>query len=93
MPTRTTKLSEVIGGRSAKAIDKALGLTTVGELIRHYPRRFNERGELTDLSELVEGDEVTVQAADRVGQPAPDSRPQAHHPRGGDRAPAGTGPR
>jgi ATP-dependent DNA helicase RecG len=62
MPTRTTKLSEVLGGRSAKAIDKALGLTTVGELIRHYPRRFNERGELTDLSELVEGDEVTVQA-------------------------------
>jgi ATP-dependent DNA helicase RecG len=62
MPTRTTKLSEVLGGRSAKAIDKALGLNTVGELIRHYPRRFNERGELTDLSELVEGDEVTVQA-------------------------------
>ncbi|HJQ02009.1 MAG TPA: DEAD/DEAH box helicase, partial [Jatrophihabitans sp.] len=62
MPTRTTKLSEVLGGRSAKAIEKALNLTTVGELIRHYPRRFNERGELTDLSELVEGDEVTVQA-------------------------------
>ncbi|HEX8093162.1 ATP-dependent DNA helicase RecG, partial [Jatrophihabitans sp.] len=39
-----------------------LGYSTVGQLIRHYPRRFNERGELTDLSKLVEGEEVTVLA-------------------------------
>ncbi len=62
MATRSTLLRDVLGGKSAKAVEKALGLSTVGELIRHYPRRFTERGELTDLSELVEGDEVTVLA-------------------------------
>jgi ATP-dependent DNA helicase RecG len=62
MATGSTLLRDVLGGKSSKAVDKALGLTTVGELIRHYPRRFSERGELTDLSQLVEGDEVTVQA-------------------------------
>ncbi len=62
MATQTTKLVDVIGDRSANQIEKALKLSTVGELIRHYPRRFNERGELTDLSQLVEGEEVTVVA-------------------------------
>jgi ATP-dependent DNA helicase RecG len=62
MATLSTLLRDVLGGRSSGAIDKALGLTTVGELLRHYPRRFSERGELTDLSKLVEGEEVTVQA-------------------------------
>jgi ATP-dependent DNA helicase RecG len=60
--TRSTLLREVLGGKTSKAVEKALGLSTVGELIRHYPRRFNERGELTDLSKLVEGEEVTVLA-------------------------------
>ncbi len=62
MVTRDTLLRDVLGGKSSKAVEKALGLTTVGQLIRHYPRRFNERGELTDLSKLVEGEEVTVLA-------------------------------
>src|SRR4029077_163748 len=34
----------------------------VGELLRHYPRRYYTRGELTDLSSLREGDHVTVLA-------------------------------
>ena len=29
-----------------------LGLQTVGDLLRHYPRRYAERGELTDLASL-----------------------------------------
>jgi ATP-dependent DNA helicase RecG len=62
MATRSTLLRDVLGGKSSKAVEKALGLTTVGQLIRHYPRRFNERGELTDLSKLAEGEEVTVLA-------------------------------
>jgi len=62
MATRGTLLREVLGGKASTAVEKALGLSTVGELLRHYPRRFNERGELTDLSQLVEGDEVTVLA-------------------------------
>src|SRR5436305_14825863 len=62
MPTRADRLDGVIGGRSAKMIERSLGLTTVGELIRHYPRRMNKRGELTALAALAEGEEVTVQA-------------------------------
>ncbi|HEU5269008.1 MAG TPA: ATP-dependent DNA helicase RecG [Jatrophihabitans sp.] len=62
MPTRADRLDGVVGGKTAKAIEKAFGLTTVGEFIRHYPRRMNKRGELTDLAALAEGDEVTVQA-------------------------------
>ncbi|MDQ1722361.1 MAG: ATP-dependent helicase RecG [Pseudonocardiales bacterium] len=62
MATRGTLLRDVLGGKSSKAVEKALGLSTVGQLIGHYPRRFNERGELTDLSKLVEGEEVTVLA-------------------------------
>ncbi len=62
MSTRADRLDGVVGGKTAKAIEKALGLSTVGEFIRHYPRRMNKRGELTDLAGLAEGDEVTVQA-------------------------------
>ena len=62
MADRSTPLRDVLGGKAAKALDKHLEIVTVGQLLRHYPRRFHERGELTDLSELAEGDEVTVQA-------------------------------
>jgi ATP-dependent DNA helicase RecG len=37
-------------------------MQTVGDLLRHYPRRYYTRGELTDLSSLREGDHVTVLA-------------------------------
>lgn len=39
-----------------------LGLHTVGDLLRHYPRRYGSRGELTDLADLAEGEHVTVVA-------------------------------
>ncbi len=56
------KLSSVLGGRTADAMRKGLGLATVEDLVRHYPRRYAERGELTDLSTLAEGEQVTVLA-------------------------------
>jgi ATP-dependent DNA helicase RecG len=57
-----TPLADVLGGKAATALDKALELRTVGELLRHYPRRYAERGDLTDLADLRVGDEVTVLA-------------------------------
>ncbi|MGB8020644.1 MAG: ATP-dependent DNA helicase RecG [Candidatus Nanopelagicales bacterium] len=54
-------LGSVIGGKSAKALG-ALGITTVEELLTHYPRRYVERGELTDLGALRVGEQVTVMA-------------------------------
>ncbi len=52
----------VIGDKAAKPLDRALGLRTVGDLLRHYPRRYETRGELTDLASLRDGEYVTVQA-------------------------------
>lgn len=62
MVVRNTLLRDALGGKAANALQRTLDLVTVGDLLRHYPRRFSERGELTDLSRLVEGEEVTVQA-------------------------------
>ena len=62
MVALATPLRQVLGGRAAAALDKALDLQTVGDLLRHYPRRYAERGELTDLAEVRVGDQVTVVA-------------------------------
>jgi len=58
----TTKLSDVIGDRSAKVFEATLGIKSVGDLLRHYPRRYLVRGELTEIDSLREGDEVTILA-------------------------------
>ena len=55
-------LDRVLGGKSAGALNKAFGITTVGEFTRHYPRRYVARGELTDMNTLVDGDAVTILA-------------------------------
>jgi ATP-dependent DNA helicase RecG len=62
MPTLDSKLGDVIGGKTAKALERAFGMQTVRDLISHYPRRMAERGELTDLASLRLDDEVTVVA-------------------------------
>src|SRR5438270_8243495 len=60
-------LTRALGPKTAKALEAAFGMATVGDLLRHYPRRYYTRGELTDLSSLREGDHVTVLArVDRV---------------------------
>ncbi|AAZ54684.1 ATP-dependent DNA helicase RecG [Thermobifida fusca] len=60
--TDLTESLRVVGDRTAKVLASALGLHTVGDLLRHYPRRYDRRGELTDLDGLVEGEQVTVLA-------------------------------
>jgi ATP-dependent DNA helicase RecG len=55
------RLSKVLG-RTAEALDKGLGLRTVEDLMRHYPRRYAERGQLTDLRWLEVNEHVTVLA-------------------------------
>ena len=62
MASLTTKLSDVIGDRSAKVFETTLGIKSVGDLLRHYPRRYLVRGELTEIDSLREGDEVTIMA-------------------------------
>ncbi|HEV2537539.1 MAG TPA: ATP-dependent DNA helicase RecG, partial [Streptosporangiaceae bacterium] len=62
MTTLGEPLTRPMGPRTAKALEAAFGMATVGDLLRHYPRRYYTRGELTDLSSLREGDHVTVLA-------------------------------
>lgn len=62
MATLETKLTNVLGDRTSKVLKDVHGYTTVGDLLRHYPRRYVVRGELTDISTLQEGDEVTILA-------------------------------
>ncbi|TDC56900.1 ATP-dependent DNA helicase RecG [Jiangella ureilytica] len=57
-----TKLAAVVGDKTAKALASTLDLHTVGDLMRHYPRRYIQRGELTELSSLREDELVTVVA-------------------------------
>ena len=60
--TLSESLIRVLGPRTGKPLEAIFGLRTVGDLLRHYPRRYYTRGELTDLSSLREGDHVTVLA-------------------------------
>ncbi|MDQ3480823.1 MAG: ATP-dependent DNA helicase RecG, partial [Actinomycetota bacterium] len=57
-----TKLDRVLGDRSTKALRKAFDMETVGDLLRHYPRRLDDRGQLTDFGNLEIGEHVTVLA-------------------------------
>jgi ATP-dependent DNA helicase RecG len=45
-------LRKVLGARSANALELNLGLITTEDLLRHYPRRYLELGELTDIASL-----------------------------------------
>jgi ATP-dependent DNA helicase RecG len=60
--TLENKVSAVVGDRTAKVLTTVFGISTVGDLMRHYPRRYMVRGELTDISQLREGDETTILA-------------------------------
>jgi ATP-dependent DNA helicase RecG len=62
-----TRLRNAVGDKTAKKLETAFGMTTVGDLLRHYPRRYVSLGQLSDLSELEVGQYATVQArVDRV---------------------------
>lgn len=62
MATLENKVSAVVGDRTAKVLDTTFSIKTVGDLMRHYPRRYMVRGELSDISALREGDETTILA-------------------------------
>ena len=62
MATLDSRLSAIIGDRTAKVLATSFGMASVSDLLRHYPRRYVVRGELTDISTLLEGDEATVLA-------------------------------
>ena len=62
MATFDSKLSGVLGDKTAKAFKELFGYITLGDLLHHFPRRYLVRGELSDISALQEGDEATILA-------------------------------
>ncbi|MEU7999603.1 ATP-dependent DNA helicase RecG [Catellatospora sp. NPDC049111] len=57
-----TDLSKLVGEKTAKALKTHLDLYTAGDLLYHVPRRYDQRGEHTDMRTLEIGEEVTVLA-------------------------------
>src|SRR5436190_2195477 len=49
-----------VSGKAAPKIEKAFGYRTVGDLLGHYPRRYVDKGSLSDLGELEPDVFVTV---------------------------------
>ncbi len=80
-PGLASKLKLVLGGRTAARLDR-LGLETVSDLLRHYPRKYSEQGRLTDLSHLRVGERATVWARiDRISARTLDRRRGQRRPR------------
>ncbi|MGW8483970.1 ATP-dependent DNA helicase RecG [Microbacterium sp. NPDC055903] len=61
-----TPLSEGLGDKAAKPLEKAFGMQTVGDLLTHYPRRYADPGELTPILDLPLGEMVTIVAEIRT---------------------------
>ncbi|MFE7774736.1 ATP-dependent DNA helicase RecG [Streptomyces sp. NPDC057445] len=55
-------LKTSLGPATAKVMAENLDLRTVGDLLHHYPRRYEERGQLTRLADLPLEEHVTVVA-------------------------------
>lgn len=65
LPSVTTfrdPLPALLGAKTAKVLEEVFGYRTAGDLLRHYPRRYFSRGELTDLASLRDGEHATVMA-------------------------------
>ncbi|MBV7697979.1 ATP-dependent DNA helicase RecG [Streptomyces sp. TRM70350] len=62
VPALDEPLKKVLGPATAKVMAEHLGLHTVGDLLHHYPRRYEERGQLTHLADLPLDEHVTVVA-------------------------------
>ncbi|MFD7404698.1 ATP-dependent DNA helicase RecG [Streptomyces sp. NPDC059866] len=62
VPALEEPLKKVLGPATAKVMAEHLGLHTVGDLLHHYPRRYEERGQLTHLADLPMDEHVTVVA-------------------------------
>ncbi len=57
-----TPLRKLVGEKTAKALAVNLDLYTAGDLLYHVPRRYDKRGEHTNIRQLEVGEQVTVMA-------------------------------
>jgi len=62
MTDLSTPVTDVVGAKTGALLKSEFEIESVEDLLRHYPRRYEQRGALTDLGSLEIGDHVTVQA-------------------------------
>lgn len=60
MITLATRLRDVLGQKTTTVLEDAFAIRTVADLMAHYPRRYEKRGELTSIAALADGDDVTI---------------------------------
>jgi ATP-dependent DNA helicase RecG len=58
----STPVRGVVGDKAAKLLADVFDIGTIGDLLEHYPRRLEDRGQLTDFSHLRLDEHVTVLA-------------------------------
>ncbi|WP_221585173.1 ATP-dependent DNA helicase RecG [Microbacterium sp. G2-8] len=66
-----TPLVDALGEKLAKSLARAFEMTTVGDLVGHYPRRYAKRGDLTPIRELPIGQPATIVAEVKSAQSRP----------------------
>jgi ATP-dependent DNA helicase RecG len=49
-----------VGPKARTGLAEAFGITTVRDLLEHYPRRYEDAGEVLDLSQVREGEPATL---------------------------------
>ena len=71
--TPDTPVAAVFGNhhKKRKLVEEGLGIHTVGELLRHFPRRYVAATELSEVAEPVEGEQLTVVGEVRSCESAP----------------------
>ena len=62
MATFETNLDLLTGEKTAKQLIRAFEIKTAENLLRHYPRRYLQRGQLTPMDQLPIGESVTLVA-------------------------------
>ena len=62
MITLDSPVTTVLGDKTTKRkrLAEGLGILTVGDLLRHFPRRYVKTGELSQVSDLEPGEMITV---------------------------------
>ncbi len=75
MATLTDRLDYILGRKAARSLEEHLGIRTVNDLLRHYPRKYSDGTTVLDENdELEEGEHVTfvdVITAVKVGNMKP----------------------
>ncbi|MBW3619628.1 MAG: ATP-dependent DNA helicase RecG [Actinobacteria bacterium] len=58
--TDPVEVIEGIGTKARAALRKQFGITTVGHLVEHYPRRYRDMGEVMDVRDVTVGEPATL---------------------------------